>query len=159
MCGDRSKMDYFCNLCLTELNIPLLLSSRQQTVPTINLKRAFITSCKHVYCQVCIQKVNDKCIICKQNCRSIEINDKSSIFVRNYFENIEIIQKNTMEYIRFTNEQHKIRYHRVQQFGSRYQKLYEEEKANCGILKRKLDHELEKRKRLSFLCKLFSYKL
>lgn len=146
-------MDYSCNVCLTELKITLLLSQSQQSISTIHTKRAYLTNCKHIYCQLCIQKVQLKCLICKKDCRSIEINDKLPPTIRFYFESFGEHRRNLLNYMKFVNDQQNIRMEQLKYFYMRYKKYYEDERKKCTLIKQQFDNGAKNRNELIQIIK------
>ncbi|NXO38144.1 RN212 ligase, partial [Locustella ochotensis] len=70
----------FCNSCLCEPRSPT--------------PRFFLTSCGHVFCEVCLQKgKKDECLVCKSACRTLVLSKETSPDIQSLFMRVDVLLK------------------------------------------------------------------
>ncbi|NXL15593.1 RN212 ligase, partial [Setophaga kirtlandii] len=70
----------FCNSCLGEPRTP---------TPQFRL-----TSCGHVFCEVCLQKdKRDECLVCRKACRTLVLSKETSADIKSLFMPIDVLSK------------------------------------------------------------------
>nr|XP_021391310.2 probable E3 SUMO-protein ligase RNF212 [Lonchura striata domestica] len=70
----------FCNSCLCE--------------PRSTAPRFCLTSCGHVFCEVCLQKgKKDECLICRKACRTLVLSKETSPDIQSLFMPIDMLSK------------------------------------------------------------------
>lgn len=145
-------MDLFCNSCGTKLNISVLIA-HSESDPNKHIQRCYTTNCQHIYCQLCIQKLNDNCLICKRKCLSLELNSETPAAIRTFFEPLEKQANHMKKLIKFHRQQHEIRIEQLNHFNERYRRLYEEEKAKIEGIQKRGNAANSRRSRLCLLLK------
>ncbi|XP_041314035.1 probable E3 SUMO-protein ligase RNF212 [Pyrgilauda ruficollis] len=70
----------FCNSCLSEPRTPA--------------PRFYLTSCGHVFCDVCLKKgKKDECLVCRRACRTVVLSKETSPDIQSLFMPIEVLGK------------------------------------------------------------------
>ncbi|NXO29790.1 RN212 ligase, partial [Cisticola juncidis] len=70
----------FCNSCLAEPRNPTL--------------RFFLTSCGHVFCEVCLKKgKKDECLVCRSACRTLVLSKETSPDIQSLFMPADMLCK------------------------------------------------------------------
>ncbi|NXQ12656.1 RN212 ligase, partial [Peucedramus taeniatus] len=70
----------FCNSCLCEPRKPT--------------PRFCLTSCGHVFCEVCLQKgKKDECLVCRSACRTLVLSKETSPDIQSLFMPIDVLNK------------------------------------------------------------------
>ncbi|NXP90667.1 RN212 ligase, partial [Passerina amoena] len=70
----------FCNSCLCEPRTPT--------------PRFCLTSCGHVFCEVCLQKgKKDECLVCRRACRTLVLSKETSPDIQSLFMPIDVLSK------------------------------------------------------------------
>ncbi|NXY27825.1 RN212 ligase, partial [Pomatorhinus ruficollis] len=70
----------FCNSCLSEPRNPT--------------PRFCLTSCGHVFCEVCLQKgKKDECLVCRSACRTLVLSKEISPDIQSLFMRVDVLCK------------------------------------------------------------------
>ncbi|NXR30445.1 RN212 ligase, partial [Zosterops hypoxanthus] len=70
----------FCNSCLSEPHKPT--------------PRFCLTSCGHVFCEVCLQKgKKDECLVCRSACRTLVLSKEVSPDIQSLFMRVDVLCK------------------------------------------------------------------
>ncbi|NXH02206.1 RN212 ligase, partial [Loxia leucoptera] len=70
----------FCNSCLCEPRTPT--------------PRFCLTSCGHVFCEVCLQKgKQDECLVCRSACRTLILSKETSPDIQSLFMPVDVLNK------------------------------------------------------------------
>ncbi|NXR98538.1 RN212 ligase, partial [Oxylabes madagascariensis] len=70
----------FCNSCLGEPRNPT--------------PRFYLTSCGHVFCEVCLQKgKKDECLVCRSACRTLVLSKETSPDIQSLFMRVDVLSK------------------------------------------------------------------
>ncbi|XP_056346833.1 probable E3 SUMO-protein ligase RNF212 [Oenanthe melanoleuca] len=73
-------MAVFCNSCFSEPQSPT--------------PRFCLTSCGHVFCEVCLQKgKKDECLVCKSACRTLVLSKETRPDIQSLFMKIDVLSK------------------------------------------------------------------
>ncbi|NXC61187.1 RN212 ligase, partial [Aleadryas rufinucha] len=70
----------FCNSCLCEPRNPT--------------PRFSLTSCGHVFCEICLQKgKKDECLVCRTACRTLVLSKQVSPDIQSLFMGVDVLCK------------------------------------------------------------------
>ncbi|NWW61943.1 RN212 ligase, partial [Ifrita kowaldi] len=103
----------FCNSCLCEPRKPT--------------PRFSLTSCGHVFCEVCLQKgKKDECLVCRSACRTLVLSKQISPDIQSLFMGIDVLCKKYAKEISQVSEfQEKHRKHLLTYHKQKIAKLEE----------------------------------
>ncbi|NXG04327.1 RN212 ligase, partial [Sakesphorus luctuosus] len=103
----------FCNSCSCEPRKPT--------------PRFFLTSCGHVFCEVCLQKgKKDECLICKAACQTLVLSKQTSPDIQGLFMGLDVLcKKYSKEVTQISEFQEKHRKHLLSYYKQKAAKLEE----------------------------------
>ncbi|NWV65361.1 RN212 ligase, partial [Malurus elegans] len=102
-----------CNSCLCEPRNPT--------------PRFMLTSCGHVFCEICLQKGNkDECLICKTACQTLVLSKQVSPDIQSLFMGVHVLcKKYSKEILQVSEFQEKHRKHLLAYHKQKIAKLEE----------------------------------
>lgn len=150
--------NFYCNRCsrqLTVTSVPQSATSHGSVGSSEAAAKAYVTTCKHMFCQNCIEKCKEACVRCNQPCRATVIDERLPAHLRSCFEpipqQIGQFQRQVDAARTIQLDQNRIRAQQLMQINQRYKEANAKAKAEKAEATQRFEEAMTLNRKLKLL--------
>lgn len=142
---------FYCNFCLHPLNV-FQGGKGDSFMPSSPIK-SYITNCQHTFCQTCKEKCREKCAVCGNVCKLMEINESMPFHLRLMFQPLHTTQNLLNTVWKFQGRQEAYSLRKLKHMENFFLSKYDEEKRQYQLEANALKRQVEMNGRMNYLHK------